>query len=77
MRIPHESQGITRDQAFKMVKDVRAWVKPNDGFWEQLQVYGECDCDPQKGMLAYDAWEKKFYAWGGPADPTAIEKSKL
>lgn len=72
-----KSKGISRDEAFRMVKEKRAWVKPNDGFWEQLEVYGKCGCDPKKGMPEYDAWEKKFYAWGGPADPAAIQKSKL
>lgn len=71
-----KSQGLSRDVAFKMIKDKRPIVNPNEGFWKQLEVYEACHYEPHKGLAAYDAWEKQFYAWGGPADPSA-EKAKL
>lgn len=73
-----KSRGLSRDEAFAMIKDKRAIVKPNEGFWEQLRVYEACDYEPAKGKAAYDDWERKFYAWGGPADPgAAAGKAKL
>lgn len=72
-----KSQRLSRDDAFKMIKDQRSHVLPNEGFWEQLKVYEECDYMPQRGKPAYDAWLKKFYAWGGEADPGKKDKAKL
>lgn len=72
-----KSQGISRDEAFRLIKDKRPIVRPNPGFWDQLKVYEECACEPRKGKPAYDAWEKRFYDYGGPADPGSKEKAKL
>ena len=72
-----KSQDLTRDAAFKLIKDQRSHVRPNEGFWEQLKVYEECRHQPIKGQAAYDAWLKKFYAWGGEADPGKSGTSKL
>ena len=37
--------------------------RPNEGFWEQLKVYEECDHNPRPGKAPYDAWLARFYKW--------------
>lgn len=54
--------GISREEAFEMVRRVRGHVKPNAGFWDQLGVYAACNYAPRRGIAAYDAWEKRHYA---------------
>lgn len=69
-----KSLGLSREDAFAKISAVRSIVRPNPGFWRQLQVYEECGHDPHKGHPAYDRWEADFYRWGGDADPS---KAKL
>lgn len=71
------SQGLTRDKAFKMIKSVRKHVRPNDGFWDQLEVYEKCNYEPCKGKPEYDAWERRHYNLDGPADPALQQEQKL
>ncbi|BFZ54027.1 hypothetical protein PYCC9005_001058 [Savitreella phatthalungensis] len=57
------SEGLTRDEAFRLIKHRRRQVRPNEGFWEQLKVYEDCHYVPAKGKPPYDSWLARFYKW--------------
>jgi dual specificity phosphatase 12 len=43
-------------EALSRIEKVRA-VSPNNGFREQLQVYLDCNFDPNKSKAAYRHWQ--------------------
>eukprot|EP00127_Corallochytrium_limacisporum_P002263 Clim_evm51s109 gene=Clim_evmTU51s109 len=38
------SQGIDREEAYRMTRRARFCISPNPGFWAQLELYAKWDC---------------------------------